>query len=370
MVKTETLIIGGGPAGLAVAAELCQKGRSVIVIERSDYASYRVGEHLTPKGAHWLYRLGAGFILDEIQHLPCPGVCFTWGSRRISDNLYIYNPYGEGWNLSRPHFDREFAVWVKNLGVQVLTQSWVDQIRQNGGNWEVEVGQHKTKKPIRASFLIDATGRAATIARHLGSQRRTLDRLIGITGIGEGSTNHSEFGNMVFIEAVDSGWWYSVPLHDNRILFTFMTDADIVRRQSTPWPTYWHEQLSLSQFTKQRLKFGYQVGQVWVRSAHSQTLTLKQGNGWIAVGDAAVAFDPLSSKGMSKSLEWARPAADTIDRYLGSGGSATLQQYDQMVQLAFDQYLVQRKEYYSQEQRWQKLPFWARRQNNMLQSAN
>ena len=44
------------------------------------------------------------------------------------------------------------------------------------------------------------------------------------------------------------------------------------------------------------------AGNFVARSARSQYLDVEFGPGWIAVGDAAMAYDPLSSQGIAKAL--------------------------------------------------------------------
>lgn len=78
------------------------------------------------------------------------------------------------------------------------------------------------------------------------------------------------------------------------------------------------------------------------------------------MGDAAIAFDPLSSQGVYKALESGINAARAIQNYF-AGDDTALQDYAVEVQREFDNYLLMRSEYYGRETRWPHSIFWQRR---------
>jgi flavin-dependent dehydrogenase len=84
------------------------------------------------------------------------------------------------------------------------------------------------------------------------------------------------------------------------------------------------------------------------------------GRDWLAVGDAAAAFDPLSSQGICRTLRWGVRAAATIDACL-RGSRTALREYAAAVSHEADVYLTKRSSYYGSERRWREYPFWNRR---------
>jgi flavin-dependent dehydrogenase len=96
-------------------------------------------------------------------------------------------------------------------------------------------------------------------------------------------------------------------------------------------------------------------------SANSSRLDRFCGPGWLAVGDAASAYDPLSSQGISKALESGLRAAQAITRRR-NGQSAALNDYAGWLEDEFQVYLRQYAFYYSQVTRWPGSPLWQRRQ--------
>ncbi len=84
------------------------------------------------------------------------------------------------------------------------------------------------------------------------------------------------------------------------------------------------------------------------------------GSNWLAVGDAAAAYDPLSSQGVYKALNSGRAAAIAIAGHLQGKGNA-LDAYSEGVEEGFINYLKSRRQYYQKEQRWPGSGFWKRR---------
>ena len=85
------------------------------------------------------------------------------------------------------------------------------------------------------------------------------------------------------------------------------------------------------------------------------------GRGWVAVGDAAIVFDPLSSHGIAKGVEHGMQAADAILAYL-DGDDVALERLSDRFSTEFTDYEQKRIGYYSTERRWPHAPFWHRRQ--------
>ena len=84
------------------------------------------------------------------------------------------------------------------------------------------------------------------------------------------------------------------------------------------------------------------------------------GEKWIAVGDAASAFDPIASQGIYKALSDGLEAARAIAAYL-RGSRDALDAYRAMVTERFEAYLENRNYFYRLENRWPASAFWSRR---------
>ena len=95
-------------------------------------------------------------------------------------------------------------------------------------------------------------------------------------------------------------------------------------------------------------------------AAHSSFASAIGGPGWLAVGDAALACDPLSSQGLLNALYSAVLAADAVGRALG-GEAAAPAAYQRGMAPVADAYRAHLDAWYGLERRWADRPFWARR---------
>ena len=80
----------------------------------------------------------------------------------------------------------------------------------------------------------------------------------------------------------------------------------------------------------------------------------------MAVGDAAMAFDPLSSQGLTHALASGIRAGEALDCRL-AGETTAMDEYDRQANEVLRAYSRMRGVYYGHEQRWPQSVFWRRR---------
>jgi flavin-dependent dehydrogenase len=350
-------VIGGGPAGLATTIALRRNGLTVLVVERTDYRSPRVGEHIPPMTKLQLISLGLTDVDSSGVHARCPGIRSIWGSNEPTDRDYLFHPNGDGLNLSRPDFDLSLATLAEGLGATVITRARIAALSRLPSSWQLLVTHVNGGLEARASVVIDATGRAASVAKRLGAKPIVYDGLIGIFGRLPNATPRNHF---VTVEAVEQGWWYSAGLADGSVVATFMSDAEFVQTSKGGRIRTWYDQLEDAPMTAGRLADHVSSIELHIRTARTQRLDEPIGDHWLAVGDAAMSFDPLSSEGITKGLVAGRKAA-LVAAALCEGDRSAARSYRDEVIKEFSQYMAARHRYYAAERRWPDAPFWRQR---------
>jgi flavin-dependent dehydrogenase len=209
---------------------------------------------------------------------------------------------------------------------------------------------------MRARYLVDATGRTGSASLRQLSSTMVLDRLIGVgTFFPERRTTP-----YILIEAIDTGWFYSAAVPDGRLGVIYFTDADLYARAGTERRAYFAQQLNKAYRTRARVASDPRPEHLLTLSAATTRRIRVCGRGWIAVGDAALGFDPLSSLGIFKALDSASRASRHVINALD--GKTESSSYENWSTQVFGHYLGHRERYYSREIRWPGSPFWARRQ--------
>lgn len=361
----DVAILGGGPAGAAIALGLLKCGYSTVVIERSDYRGARIGETLPPAIRPLLVSLGTWdrFLADK--HAPSFGIRSAWGGDELHDNDFIFSPYGTGWHVDRGRFDSMLVCCAEDLGTTIYRDARLLSFENNSRNWRIKITHGDHQHCLSTKFLVDATGRASCAALKHGARRITWDRLIGVVSFFSLPSHESALDSSTLIEAGEDGWWYSAALPDSRLVVAYMTDADLYAGGRKESSNYLLRQLLRTTHTKSRVgDYVLSLGP-YIVSANSSRLDRVANGNWLAVGDAAMAFDPLSGQGVYKALQFALRAAKSIQDFL-AGNNSALRDYAVEVEKDFNTYLLTRRTFYTREKRWPHSIFWQRRNSDQI----
>jgi flavin-dependent dehydrogenase len=366
MKPIDVLVLGGGPAGSTIALTLARAGRAVALVERSSYEQPRVGETLAPSARLSLASLGLWERFERQGHAPSYAIRSAWGEQQLYEQSFTFHPYGTGWHLDRRLFDGMIADAAEEAGATVYRGGHLeDNPQEDRGGWRVSLKHKGAVHRILASFIVDTTGRAASFARRRGAVRKTHDALVGVVGFLSPCSLPINREFYTLVEAKEFGWWYSALLPDLRMVAIYFTDADLLPRGRQSLMEFWQARLKQTDHTRARLRsFNVESGPRVV-AANSSTLDRLTGSGWLAAGDAAMAFDPLSSQGISQALESGTLAGQALERHLG-GDAAALPQYAAQTKSVFRRYARLYEGYYGREQRWPQSTFWQRRASKRL----
>jgi flavin-dependent dehydrogenase len=352
----DVAVVGGGPAGATTARRIALLGRSVALLERSHYDRPRVGETLAPVVQPLLKDLGVWDRFSGLGALPSWGTRSIWGASAPAANSHLMSGYGCGWHIDRLGFDRMLADAAVSAGAVLHTGTSVVRSRYDNPGWQLVTG---TGEAIRCRVLVDATGRRAAVGRALGARRWAFDRLTAVAGICKPINVEQE--QYLLVEAVADGWWYSAPQPEGAVISMLMTDADVCRRHGLADPADWQAHMRLAPWTAKRIGGVRPAMPPTVHPAASHRL-LRDGDPrpWLAVGDAALAVDPVSGSGVPRALRTAQSATAAVSQILDHDGAASITSYERARNDECTAYLTERAWYYAMENRYRS-PFWARR---------
>jgi flavin-dependent dehydrogenase len=366
------VIIGGGPAGSACALALAQRGvTDVLMVEAGEYAQFRIGESIPPESRRFFQALGIYDAFLQEGHAPCYGSCSYWGSDRRGYNDALLNPLGHGWHLDRRKFNRFMAAQAQQRGTQLLTNVRLSASAPAAGSGFVlnltpcdavgAVGADSATAPrpmqIHADFVVDASGARAVFARQRGSEKRSAQPLVCLAARFALNDPERIRSGMTHLEAVEQGWWYGAHLPDNSVLLAFSSDAATVKAMRLQQPEQWNNLLAAAPNTEKLTHNTTRMtGSILSFPAPSYCLDNVCGPDWLAIGDAASAYDPITSQGVIKSIANGLLAADAI------GGQANMSLFAQTITGEFARYLAMRRHFYGLEQRWPGSAFWMKYQ--------
>ncbi|MGW2026576.1 FAD-dependent monooxygenase [Streptomyces decoyicus] len=236
--------------------------------------------------------------------------------------------------------------------------------RQPDGTWRLALRDRSGggERTVRCRWVVDATGRGAAIAVRSGARRHTGDRLTAFHLTLDPAPQDVTDGRSL-VESDQDGWWYTALLPSRHRLVAYFTDPDLP--VAAHGAERFHDRLLATRHISRRARpHGPTTPRPPRRApAHSAHLDRVHGDGWTAAGDAAAAFDPLSSQGILTALYTGLSAGRAVDARL-HGDRAALAAYAAQVTTARTAYQHGHRAVHAQETRWADRPFWARRQRH------
>ncbi|KVG87084.1 NAD(P)/FAD-dependent oxidoreductase [Burkholderia ubonensis] len=359
----KVVVVGGGPAGASCALALARAGvTDVLILEAGTYDSVRIGESIPPESRALLRSLGIEAAFLAQAHEPCYGSCSYWGSDKRGYNDFVLNPHGHGWHLDRLRFDTLLATHARAAGTELLTGcALLASEPASDTGYMLSIGQaDRAGVQIRADFVVDASGARASFARQRGAQRMESNPLVCIAARLSRGETEAPISRLTQLEAVEHGWWYVASIPGDAVVVMLATHARVVQTMRLSRPEPWYRQLRDASQTWQ-LVGGLNPD---ARDLHLQSypapsfcLDRLSGDQWLAIGDAASAYDPITAQGIIKSLMNGTAAARAIINKIHGNAHAIMELVDGF-RMQYHRYLDMRRYFYCLEQRWPRSEFW------------
>ncbi len=357
-MKVDIAVIGGGIAAAAAAHTLKDKPVTTCTIAPPNPGGDRIGESLSPHAQAVLEEMGLWTAFSEAGFPEAQLSFSNWGVPVLVEKSALTRPGGLGWYLDRTRF--EDLLWEQSPSVVRLEERLHTSSRTETG-WDLVT---RGGSMVKARFIIDCSGRISIAARKL-TKRKRLDRLTAAYAFLEQVDAEVEPTRATLIETTPNGWWYSALIPNGKMVVAFFSDADLLPRRLSRDRKSWSELVSATTYTRARVETaGFAVGKgLSLTDAGSFCLENPAGDDWFAAGDAALAFDPLSSNGITSALWTGNRAANAAVGAL-NGDMVARDRYVEAVRAGWSHYESERLAIYAGENRFRNSPFWLRRQSH------
>jgi 2-polyprenyl-6-methoxyphenol hydroxylase-like FAD-dependent oxidoreductase len=326
VIESEVLIVGGGMAGLALAAELGAQGLPVAVVDAAPLPRDKVcGEGLMPLGVDALRRLGLS--PQSLPGAPFRGLEYRTAHQAVRLD---FPPGAVGWGMRRTALIPVLDALARR---HPSVSHHADAVREPIREGEAIVGVRGVKASYRAPVVIAADGVKSSLARRAGLTLRVRSYRMGLRRhfrcAGEAPPARVRVGlfppHDVYLTPVGEGELLATTLTDRAGFRAIAEDYEGFLRQSPFAPAFrearpvsrqlgWYHPL----FVPQR----YHVG------------------GMLLVGDAGGGADPCLGLGMSLALLTARFAGEAARAILAEPArrSRWVEEFDRQRRMLFRQF--------------------------------
>jgi len=321
----DVIVVGGGPAGSVCSATLAKRGLRVLVLEKTKFPRFHLGESLLPSSLPILDAIGA---LGEVESR------FIWkygarfhedhGDKRRKDRFEFAN----GWNpkldhafqVPRDEFDQLLLEHARKLGADVREEETVTRLARGA----VET---KNGETFEARFVVDATGRDAMTAH----DERATTKIEGLdqtavfahfTGIARPEGRLAGDIDIVLFPDADPtrpNWFWFIPFKDGRTSVGAVVSRAWIKERKGSLSSMFDAAVASSPTATELLA---NAKMEWPEPRSTADFSYRVGShvgdGFLRIGDAGGFIDPLFSTGAHIAMTGGHRAANAIAEALAN----------------------------------------------------
>lgn len=319
----DVIVIGGGPAGSTASGLLAKWGRRVLVLEREKFPRYHIGESLVPGCVPVLEELGAVDLVEAAGPTKKYGLSLLWGDDPTpwSVDFDEICPHPYAYEVKRAEFDNLLLTHSRRLGSTVIEEASVRDLVFEGDRCvgvRYSIGRGEDVVEVRAPIVLDCSGQAKLMARHLDTVQWHEDlKNLAVWTYFQGGIRYEgrKAGNIV-VENRPPGWLWMIPFSDGSCSVGFVAPtADFAAAGLTP-PEVLRQRIADSAEVGRLLEGAVEVAAPRTTKDWSYTVGTMTVPGALAAGDAAAFIDPLFSTGVMLAMKGASTCAKTVNAIL------------------------------------------------------
>jgi flavin-dependent dehydrogenase len=329
VAQYDAIVIGGGPGGSTVATALSRKGRSVLVLEKTRFPRFHVGESLLPYSLEIFDRLGVHEKIRAAGYQEKWGAYFwngeTGGTRAVVFGNASNDRHPMAYQVKRADFDKLLLDHSASCGAEVREETRVEEVLfEEGRAVGVRVANGTGRaEEIRSRVVVDASGQDALLSRRLGIREfdRNLKRAALFAHYENVPRPEGRAAGDILLPVENGVWYWLIPFSDGTTSVGGVFEPELLR-EGAPADSEARLEWLLDRSPQARrlLGGGRRISKVYGISDYSAVSKKLGGDGWVLVGDAATFLDPVFSTGVFLAMATGERAAAAIDDALARRG--------------------------------------------------
>jgi flavin-dependent dehydrogenase len=335
-MKSEVVIVGGGPAGSSSAMFLLEQGIKPIIVESEDFPRYHIGESMTGAGGKAVRDLGLEAEMYRRKYPTKQGVNVYGNSERSSWwvpvtgrdenwNLFAWDT----WQVRRSDFDKMLLDEAVRRGATVVPGKALKPIVDDGGTVvgvDVKMADGGVQR-MSSEVLLDCSGQATWLAntkmvtgpKYLGAYDKQIAIFSQVRGAirDHDGTRQKHKDNTIIFYKSKYHWAWFIPLDEDVVsVGIVIPSAYFLDKKESTHDFYVRELRELHPGLSARIPEIELAEDVHVIPNYSFQVKNFCGRGFMCIGDSHRFIDPIFSFGLTVAMREAQFAAPVIKRYL------------------------------------------------------
>lgn len=319
----DVVIIGAGPAGLALGCYLADRGIRPLVLEKHNHPRPHVGESIMPSTVEVLREIGFHDLAETAGFPRSTGIVYRPPSGEDVPVRYDEFPVGGAgqsytYHVDRARFDMLLMKHAESKGCRIVQGCGVTEVVFEGDGRCRGVRARIGGQPISidAKIVVDAAGRATRIGRQLGLRRDhpVLDQFAlhaWFVGVDRGQAEFVDRTHVYFLPEA-RGWAWQSPISEDITSVGVVASKGRYQGRGLVIEEFFDTTLQLNPKLAAAMGPARRINDLKGEANYSYSLDRVCGDGWLAIGDAARFLDPVFSSGVSVGMHTGRLAADRI----------------------------------------------------------
>lgn len=349
----DVVVIGAGPSGCVSASYLRNNGLNVLVLEKSIFPRFVIGESLLPRCMDHFEEVGLLDALKEQHFEVKSGARFLRGKEVC--NFDFSNKFGEGWDwtwqVPRADFDQTLVEATQEKGVHILFESEVLDVQcskeKSSVSFKNSVGEEKT---VNCKFVIDSSGYGRVLPRlfDLDLPSELPKNSSAFVHVQDTRRPEGEEGTLITFDILETKVWvWVIPFSNGVTSIGVVGPTEIINQHSEDAETIIRSFFDQSDFYRDRFKdlpFLFEARKIQNFSTNVKQL---HGDGYALTGNSAEFLDPVFSSGVTFATESGLLAAKLAKRQIEGESIDWDKEYTDYIKSGVNVFSTYVKEWYT-----------------------